>query len=164
MCWSLEDPTPCWKSNQHREPLLSPRVLQGWETKGRWWKACPTLKSTCTTWKSLHLVPVEREGWRGFSPTPHIFPSSIFPRVHCSSCARVCVHPGAGVLVTKQYAVETRTQYLHHHSACLSRCSPNGLATHNNLLEILTWERVVYIPISNKSCATQKFEIWLTKT
>lgn len=38
MCWSLEDLTLHWKSNQRQEPLLVPRVLQGWETKGRWCK------------------------------------------------------------------------------------------------------------------------------
>lgn len=68
------------------------------------------------------------------SSMPCIFPSSSFPRVHCSSSARVCVHPGAGVLVTNQYAIETRRRYLHHHSVCLSRCSPYGLTTQNILL------------------------------
>lgn len=60
----------------------------------------------------------------------------FFPRVHCSSCVRVCVHPGAGVLVSKQNAGETRTCcYLHHHSVCLSRCSPYGLVSHNGCTE-----------------------------
>lgn len=108
-------PSPRLRSGSQtarQEPPLAPRVLQGWETKkgGRWWKGpADPLGSTCTTWKSLHLVP----SWKGRPSPSDVFPPQTFfffffflfllnPRMHCSSCARVRVHIlVAGVLVSK---------------------------------------------------------------
>lgn len=62
----------------------------------------------------------------------------------CESLCTVCAHPGAGVLVKKQNAGETRTCcHLHHHSLCLSRCSPYGLATYCRCMESLFLEPIL---------------------
>lgn len=42
---------------------------------------------------------------------------------------------------------------LHHHSVCLSRCSPYGLTTHYNALNPILERIVVYHIEQNKSCA-----------
>lgn len=79
--------------------------------------------------------PASCASWEGILSTAFPYFHLAFPRVHCSSSVRVYVHPGAGVLVSKHNAEETRTcwvtnYHLHHHSACFSQCSPYGLTTH----------------------------------
>lgn len=82
MCWSLEDPALHWKSHQRQEPLLCPRVLQGWETKGRWWKVSLTPLNPYTRHGRACIlcqlrVGVGWEGWGTVTPPPPLtFPPS----------------------------------------------------------------------------------------
>lgn len=123
-----------------RNLLFCPKVLQGWETKGRWWKAF------LNPW--IHMFNMEEpascascEG-RVVSPatSSHLYPA--FSRVHCSSRLRVCVLSGAGVLVSKQNTGGSQqmvtNHHLHHHSALFvpmqSIWAPNTLWVHWILL------------------------------
>lgn len=166
MCWSLEDLTLYWKSFQRQEPLLGPRVLQGWETKGRWWKV------SLIPW--IHMYDMEEPAscasWRGkYPPPPHISTQ------HFSECTALSLWESVFILVLvfwyrsrmleKPGHVLTN-HHLHHHSVCLSQCSPYGLTTHCRCIESFLepnvghiWKTINLVPDSHEGNKKFKYRL-----